>query len=223
MGKPTNKRRRLPKGNPGASKRQPKRPKPCPWTAFGVHLGAGRPPEGSRAAGSLQETTQATQKWASRRRLAHGCRGCFVQQHGVREGGIFRIVHGGAQQHLGLSCRCARSGGCVPEPSRLCRDGGGGGVGHKKEPEAISGFEEAMSAVHVHFGDIGASEAVKRLRWCGLADLAHRLRNASTRRDRQAHPDPCLALEIRHFCVKASASTTSAAESGNRAVVYGGP
>ena len=33
---------------PGASKRQPRRPKPCPWSAFGVPLVAGKPPEGGR-------------------------------------------------------------------------------------------------------------------------------------------------------------------------------
>ncbi len=60
----------------------------------------------------------------------------------------------------------------------------------------LEAYERAMSAVRVLYGEVGVAEAVKKLRAGGLVELARRLRSASSRRNKQAHPDPGLACEL---------------------------
>jgi hypothetical protein len=69
-------------------------------------------------------------------------------------------------------------------------------VGGADADEAIGHCESAISAARCRFGDVGVAEAVAKLKAIGRVDLARRLRTASSRRNKQGHPDPGLACEI---------------------------
>ena len=67
--------------------------------------------------------------------------------------------------------------------------------------EAISDYEEAMPAVLCGCGNVGVAAAIAKLKGTGRQDLARRLRAASFRRNKQAHPDPGLACGIRMLAI----------------------
>ncbi len=62
--------------------------------------------------------------------------------------------------------------------------------------DELEAYEEAMSAVRVLYGEVGVAEAAKKLRAGRHVELARRLRSASSRRNKKAHPDPVLAREL---------------------------
>ena len=79
----------------------------------------------------------------------------------------------------------------------LARTAGARVLGTKCDREAISIFEEALSEVRMVFGKCGIADAIRKLKEAGYSDLSRRLRLASGRPNRKAHPDPGLVAEIR--------------------------